>query len=566
VIVFVVLVAVALAAAVGGILLARGGARPLGKAVVLTWKVDGPILEQAPAADSLPVPGYEPPASVASLYRAFRAARADAGVRGIAVHVGDPAFGLAKAQEFRRQLLALRQAGKFAHCYLETAGEGGNGTLAYYLATACETIALAPSGEVNLLGLRLDAPFARGTLEKLRIHPDFVTVGEYKSAAEVFTEYEFTPPAREAIATVLDGDYRQLIGAIAESRELDPARVAELIDGAPYDAEQALAAGLVDQLAYPDEFRSKIEALGAEARQVRLVDYRGPRPFRGRRLAVVFAQGTILRGTGGVQPWSEEIFLGSADLGELLRELGEDHGLQAVVLRIDSPGGSALASDLILREVSRLAEVKPVVASFSDVAASGGYYIAARATRIVAEAGTLTGSIGVVGGKFVTRRFQEELLGVRHETLQRGANADLYSGLDPYTPAQRERVERLMGRVYDTFVDHVAAGRDMERSTVEEVARGRVWTGEDARRLGLVDELGGLDRAIDLARDRAGIRADESVRLEFYPRSRSLLELLVDRHEPDLPAGVARLLAALEPREPLALELPPDLARLARPF
>ena len=178
VVVFVVLVAVALAAAVSGILLARGG-RGLGRPVVLTWKAEGLVLEQAPPSEVLPVPGYEPPASVASLYGSFRAARADSRVRGIAVQVGDLGFGLAKAQEFRRQLLALRAAGKFAHCYLETAGEGRNGTLAYFLATACETIQLAPAGEINLLGLRLDAPFLRGTLDKLRIEPDFATVGQY---------------------------------------------------------------------------------------------------------------------------------------------------------------------------------------------------------------------------------------------------------------------------------------------------------------------------------------------------------------------------------------------------
>jgi protease-4 len=283
-------------------------------------------------------------------------------------------------------------------------------------------------------------------------------------------------------------------------------------------------------------------------------------------VAVAFAMGTIVRGTGGRQPLTDEFFLGSDEAGEMLRDLREDEAVDAVVLRIDSPGGSALASDLILREVELLAREKPVVVSMSDLAASGGYYIAAKATHIVAEAATLTGSIGVVGGKLVTRRFQDEFLGISHDTLQRGANADLYSSLVAFSPEQAARVRRDMDRVYRTFIDHVAAGRGLPAQEVEAVAEGRVWTGEDARERRLVDDLGGLDRAIELASEAAGIGPDEPVRLVFHPRQPSWFDMLLERREPALPASLAHLVRRLEARPAGVLELPPELASLAAPF
>jgi protease-4 len=565
-VIFAVLVAIAVLAASAGILLGSGG-RTLGRArTVLAWRLSGPVVERAPAAP-LPLPGYEPPASVAGVYRAFRQARGDDAVRGVALYIEETRFGLAKAQEFRRQLQAMRAAGKFATCYLETAGEGTNGTLAYYLATGCDRIALAPAGELNLLGLYADAFFLRGTLDKLKIEPAIQAVGRHKSAGEMLTEREHSPPAEEAIAAVLDSEYEQVVAGIAEARHLTPEAVRRLIDEAPLDAEQALAARLVDGLAYPDEFRDSLEELaGGEPRLVPIEDYGRRGAGAGRRIAVVFAQGTILRGDGGIQPWTDEVFLGSNDLAEVLDGLAEDDGIAAVVLRVDSPGGSALASDLILRQVERVAAAKPVVASFSDVAASGGYYIAARAKKIVAEAGSITGSIGVVGGKLVTRRFQEELLGVSHDPLQRGRNAGIYSELETFSPEQAATVERLMRRVYATFLEHVAAGRGMTTAAVDAVAGGRVWTGADAHRLGLVDELGGLDRAVELAREAAGIPADARLRLVFYPEPPGLLELLFRENRPALHAQLAAWLRAAAPRPPLVLELAPELARLARPF
>ncbi len=569
--VFAALCLVAVVSATTGILLARGGsgggARLAGRPLVLTWRISGNVVEQT-QPQLLPVPGFESPPSIAGLYRGLSAARQDSRVKGLAVYVEDAAMGLAKAQELRRQIELMRQAGKFATCYLETAGEGSNGTLDYYLATACEDLWLAPTGEVNLLGLYADSLFVRGALDKLRIEPVFRHVGQYKSASELFTEYQHSPAAQEAIAAVLDSDFDEIVGAVAAARRLAPAAVERLLDGAPYDADRALELGLVDRLAYPDEFRDDLETrAGREPRLLNLEDYRPSRFRRGRKLAVVFAEGTILRGSGGIQPWTEETFLGAADLGEVLRELAEDDGIAAVVLRINSPGGSALASDLILREVEKLEESKPVVVSMSDFAASGGYYIAAKATKIVAEAGTLTGSIGVVGGKLVTRRFQEELLGITHDPLKRGRNADLYSSLAGFNAEQAEVYEEQMRRVYDAFVGHVAAGRGMKVEEVAAVAEGRVWTGADAHRIGLVDEVGGLDRALDLAREAAGLESGARYQVVYYPEAPGILEILLGRRDPGLPAEVRSWLELLAPARAVGvLELPRELRVLARPF
>ncbi|HEX3555719.1 MAG TPA: signal peptide peptidase SppA [Thermoanaerobaculia bacterium] len=564
--IFVALLGIAVLATVAGILMSRHGRRATGDgATVLVWKVDGPVLEQE--VPRLPFSGGGEPDSIAQLYPAFRAAREDPGIKGLAVYVQDAELGLAKAQELRRQMMALRRAGKFVECYLETAGEGSNGTLAYYLATACERIHLSPAGDLNLLGLSWESRLLRGTLDKLKIDPQFNRVGRYKSAVETYTQSRLTPEAQEAIAALLDGYYSQIVSAVAEARRKSETEVRELIDGAPYDAETARKRGLVDDLAYPDEFLDHLrQRLGRKPALLPIEEYRPEPVFAARQVAVVFALGTIVRGGGGTAPWTEESYLGSDKMAEVLRDLREDGSVAAVVLRIDSPGGSALASDLILRQVERLKQKKPVVVSMSDTAASGGYYIAARASKIVAEPATLTGSIGVFGGKFVTRRFEEEVLGIGHDSQKRGANADLYSELQPYSPRQEALVQQLMDRTYAAFVGHVAAGRRMSRQAVEGVASGRVWIGAEARRIGLVDELGGLDRALELARTEAGIGPRETVAVDFYPAPPTWLEVFLAKREPRLPGALVAVVKGLETHPPRLLELPPELVRLSRPF
>lgn len=531
--------------------------------VVLTWELSGSYPER-PSADASFLPGFPHGESFSSLYRALRTARADASVKGLAVTIDGAGLGIAQAQEVRRQFGELRAAGKTVACYLETVGEGRNGTLDYYLASACDSIAVAPSGEFNLLGLAFDSYFLRGALDKLKIDPQFHHRGRFKSASEMYTEREHSPAAREALNALLDGFYAQVVAGIAEGRKLEPAAVRGLFDQAPFDLERAQAAGLVDELLFPDQFLQAVEDKFPDASRRELLSERSFGMSTGRHVAVLFADGTIVRGESGSDPWSGETALGSSSLTKTLRALAEDDDVAAVVLRVDSPGGSALASDLILREVDALKAKKPVVASFSDLAASGGYYIAAKASRIVAEEGSITGSIGVVSGKLVINRFREEILGVTGEILKRGANADLYSSSVPFGPSQEAAFVGQMDRIYSRFIAHVAAGRGMATAAVEEIAQGRVWTGEDAKRVGLVDELGGLDRAIALAGELGGLSS--APRFSFHPAPPDFWKLLRDAGWPRMSPELRALAGLLSNRSRGDLEAPANLRQLARPF
>ena len=559
-IIFLLLLTLAILVAAVGILVSRGGGALPGEKI-LTLTLDRPV------HDYQETPSFSwirrgSPQSMADLWAGLARARNDPQVVGLSVYLRNARFGFGKAQELRYLLESFQESERFVNCFLETAGEGTNGTLAYFLVSACDHITLAPLGDINLVGLFSDAYFLKGTLDKLKIETDLSHAGQYKSAAEQFTNTAHSPAAEEALSSVLDDLFDQIVTAIAEDRDLTVETVRDLIDRAPFTADEALQEGLVDSLGYPDEYEDSLsELFSEEPRLVALSDYAPPGiPLAASRVAVVFTQGTIVRGSNGTDPWSQQRFAGSETLGAILRELADDPGVPAVILRVDSPGGSALASDLMLREVIRLAERKPLVVSMSDVAASGGYYIASMATGIVAEPTTITGSIGVVGGKFVLRRFQEDLLGITHDTLARGANADFFSSLDHFSPEQAQHYERLMGRIYDAFVGHVAEGREMTRAAVEAVAQGRIWTGRQALENGLVDQLGGLDVALDLARQQAGLETGESLAIDFYPRPPSLMDFLSQSLEPFLgrPTAESLLLRSL-PSAPMPLELPPEL-------
>lgn len=526
---------------------------------VLAVELDGPLPDYA-TEPALPF-GYERSFSLADLFVALSSAVDDDSIRAVAVEIGSPQMGLAKAQEVRRLLDALRAAGKRVDCFAETFGEGRNGTLDYYLASVCDHITLSPAGDLNLLGLFWDQAFYRGTLDKLKIEPDFYQAGTYKGTGEVFMREDISPAAEESYSAVLDDLYGQIIGAVAERRGLPPDSVAGIIDQAPYAAEDALAMGLVDALDYEDAFRDRVDAaFEGEPPWVEVGRY--ARRRGGGPIAVVFAQGTIIRGDSVFDPWTNRRFIGSDEMSKLFQRLADDDEVRSVVLRINSPGGSALASDLILRSVEELAETKPVVVSMSDVAASGGYYIAARADTVLAEEATITGSIGVVFGKVATRAFEHELLGITHDSLQRGGQANYYSLLDRFSESQSARARELMQRTYERFTSHVAEGRDLSPAAVERAAQGRIWTGAQAADLGLVDELGGLGAAVAAAATRADVEVDFA-RLRMYPRAPTLWQFLEQRQA----VKIARLIRSSLPFSPPgSLEIPADAAALAAPF
>jgi protease IV len=459
-------------------------------------------------------------------------AKADDRVVGLLAHVGKGSLGLAQIQEVRDAVADFRASGKRAIAFTEAFGEFGPGNGAYYLSTAFGEIYLQPSGDVGLTGLMAETPFVRGTLDKLGIVPRFGSRGEFKNAVNTFTERRFTAPHREATMRLITSQFDQIVRGIATARGLPEADVRAIVDRAPLSAGQALEAKLVDGLAYRDEVVAKLEEGGTKPERLNLTRYlalAGPPPATGDTVALIHGVGVVSRGKSGVDPMSGDVGMGSDTVTAAFRSAVEADRVRAIVFRIDSPGGSYVASDTIWREVSRAREAgKPVVVSMSDVAASGGYFVAIPADRIVAQPGTITGSIGVFAGKMLTGGLWDKL-GVTWDEVHMGTNATMWTGLSDYSAAERTNFDATLDRIYRDFTGKVAAGRNLSKERVDEIARGRVWTGEDALARGLVDALGGYPEALRQVRSTLGLAADAPLQLEQFPPSRGLLGALFAR-------------------------------------
>ena len=453
----------------------------------------------------------------------LRKASRDERVEMLVTKVGPSRMGFARAQELRDAVLAFRASGKPALAWAESFGEWGPGLVPYYLATAFDEIWLQPIGDVTLGGLELGTPFLRGALDHLEIEPQVGQRYEYKNAADVLLRSAFSDAHREAMQQLATSVVDQVVDGVARGRRLNTTRVRELVDQPPIAAEDALAAGLVDRVGYRDELYAEVrKRAGDEAKLIYVSRYAHPpvpvpRAVRkARTIALIWGLGPITSGKSGRGPGGGNR-MGSDTVTAALRAAARDKDVEAIVFRVGSQGGSAVASDAIWREVRQAREAgKPVVASMGDVAASGGYYVAMGADVIVAEPATITGSIGVVAGKLVTDRLWNRL-GVSYDSVAIGELARMFSTRTRYGPAEQAALASWLDRLYEMFVSKVATSRDMSRDEVHEVARGRVWTGADARDRRLVDVLGGLDRAAEIAAERAGIPATADVDLVSYP-------------------------------------------------
>ncbi|HXE81603.1 MAG TPA: signal peptide peptidase SppA [Vicinamibacterales bacterium] len=509
--------------------------------------------------------------SLATIVENLRKAKVDDRIKAVVVAPSNlQAPYWAKVQEVRDAILDYRRSGKPAIAYLEFADDR-----TYYLATACDRIYLMPSSTLDLNGLASYELFLRGTLDKAGAYPDFVHIGEYKTAANQYTEYGFTPAHRE-MSTSLNRDlYEQLVRGIGEGRKKTAEEVRALIDRGPFLAQQAFEAGLVDGLAYLDQLDDKEQALKEDGDWVDTREYANVAAAalglnKGPRIGVIYASGIIMSGESAFDAFSGQI-LGSDTLIRHIRAARDDRSLRAIVVRIDSPGGSAVASDAIWRElvITRDQDPKrPLVVSMSDLAASGGYYIAMAAPHIVAQPATLTGSIGIVAGKLVTGGTWAKV-GANIETVSHGKNAEIYSPVRPFNESERAALMASLQSFYDQFVEKAAKARQMTPEQLHKVAQGRVWTGAQAKEIGLVDELGGLDRAIELAKEKAGIAKDAEVQLVVFPKRRSVYELFAEamrlETRGDLFAAAA-LLPADERRALGVLTAPMRLFRRAEPL
>jgi protease IV len=438
-----------------------------------------------------------------------------------------------KVQELRDAVLDFRKSGKKVVAFLEYGGDRE-----YYLASAADRVFLLPTSPLDLTGVASYEVFLRGTLDKLGAYPDFLHVGQYKTAVNQLTEKGFTPAHREMSESLNRDMYEQLVRGLADARGKTETEIRALIDGGPYSPEEALRVGLVDGLAYDDQIDDRMREAkfaSGEMRRIDGVDYQRVTPRSigvapRSRIAVLYAVGTIASGKSGFDPSNGQI-VGSETLVEQIRRVRDDRSIKAIVLRIDSPGGSSVASDVIWRELMITRDQqpsRPLIASMSDLAASGGYYVAMPAQVIVAQPATLTGSIGVFMGKVAIGGTAAKA-GVTTEVVKSGANADIYSPFTEFTPEQRERLGDYMQSFYQNFITKAATSRHTTPEKIDAVARGRVWTGRQARQQGLVDTLGGLDMAVAIAKQRANIPADEDVELVAYPPRRSFYEAISEQ-------------------------------------
>lgn len=476
----------------------------------------------------------------------------------------------AKVQELRDAVLAFRKSGKPVIAFLEFGGDRE-----YYLATAADRIYLLPASPLDLAGVASYGVFLRGAFDKVGVTPDFVHVGEYKTAPNQLTEKAFTPADREMTAALNREAFEQLVAGVAEGRRKTDAEIRALIDDGPFSPAEALRLGLVDELLYEDELDDRMAGLRKadveDIERIEDIDYwRGVgRGGSGRhRMAVLYAVGTIASGESSIDGLGSGV-VGSDTVVEQIRDIREDESIEAIILRIDSPGGSSVASDVIWRELSVTRDEdpsRPIVASMSDLAASGGYYIAMPADVIVAEPATLTGSIGIFGGKFAVGGALERL-GVTAEAITDGRNAGIESPFAPFTPEQRAKLQGQMQEFYDGFVAKAAEARNTTPERIHAVAQGRVWTGRQAKAEGLVDELGGLETAVALAKARAEIPAGEQVELVVYPARRSLYDALQEQFGSVRGPGLFPvLLGRQEARAVAAATAPARLFRRGEPL
>ncbi|HML16593.1 MAG TPA: signal peptide peptidase SppA [Bryobacteraceae bacterium] len=493
----------------------------------LVLHLQGDLPEQAPVEYPLEILQQQQPLTMVETWQLLRKAAADSRIKALVLEPQDLTVGWAKLEELRDDVNAFKKSGKPVYAYLR-----GAGAHEYYVATAADRIYMSPEDELDLKGLRAELMYVKGTLDKLGVDMEFEHVGKYKDAPDMYTRTSPTPETLQVENEVLDQYYGDLVGIIAQGRRKQPEQIRALIDQGPFVGDEALDGGLVDGLLYDDQMYGKLkDQLKLDTERIGERDY-AKAPVAGMegptRIAFLAAEGDITRGN----PYQDGAVSGitASALVPLLRKIGNDSSIKGVIFRIDSPGGDGIASDDILNAAKEVSAKKPMIISMSDLAASGGYFIAMTGDPIVAYPNTLTGSIGVFFGKANLAGLFGKI-GINIDILKRGQFADIDSAARPLTDAERAKLRREIEVMYRNFVERVAAGRKRPYDQVEPLAQGRVWVGALAKQNRLVDDLGGLDRAVDLIKERLKIPVSEKVTLVMYPPRRSLFDLLFNRSD-----------------------------------
>ncbi len=473
------------------------------------------------------------PLSMYDLWMNIQKAKRDPRIKCLLLRINRLSCDWAKIDELRETILNFQESGKKVYAYLDEAHDFDK---EYYLATACNKIFFHPLGWLGINGLGGNILFFKKALEKMGIEVESEHVEEYKTAYNMFTEEGFTPAHKEMMVSLYENIYLNYIKTLAEKRGKTEDEVKELIDQGIFQGEEALEAGLVDGLLYEDEVEEFLQEKGKRLSKITHEKYLKINPsslglMKGRRIALIYGMGLIHSGESTSQT------MGGTTLARWIKSARKDKSIAAIVFRVDSPGGSAIASDIIWREIKLAKKEKPVIVSMSDVAGSGGYWISMAAHKIVAQPLTLTGSIGVISGKLNMTKLYEKL-GITSERLVYGKRADMYSTLRSLTPEERQLLKREIRWIYEKFLEKVSEGRNLPKEEVDRVGKGRVWTGQQAKELGLVDEIGGLQRAIELAKELAGISKEEEVKFVVWPKKVSLFSLLLGKKSPDLVTSI----------------------------
>ncbi len=508
--------------------------------------VSFPVRGSFPETDTQSSPFGAMDSTLTRLMQRIAKATEDKNISGIILKIRNPSIGRGKVDELRGAIARARAAGMKIYADLEMAAATD-----YLIACSCDEIFMPPSGSLLITGVRAEVHFYKGLLEKIGAKAEILQVGDFKGAGEPYTRSSMSPELRKQYESIVSDLYDQLVSAIANARKLDPQRIRELLDTGLFMAADAKKAGLIDHIAYSNQFdaailegtkNSKVTIVKNYGKKKQDTDFSGfagmmklmnllindssnASSARGEKIALIYAAGVIVNDDSAIS------FLGGNTIAantliEAFKKAANNDDVKAIVLRVDSPGGSALASDLIWHQIRQ--SKKPVIASMGDTAASGGYYIAMAADTIFAQPSTLTGSIGVIGGKIALGdTFQK--MGVTTDIVSRGKSSGLFSILTPYTTSERESLQKMMEEIYHQFTTKAAQSRKMELAEMQQLAEGKVYTGRQAQKLGLVDKVGTLHDAVTAAKEAAGLPADKKIKMLILPKPKSFLEQLLSR-------------------------------------
>jgi protease IV len=494
----------------------------------LVVHLEGELPEQAPVDLTLPFLEQQQAMTMVETWQLFRKASTDSRIKAIVLEPRGLSVGWAKLEELHDEIVAFKKSGKPVYAYLR-----GAGAREYYVATAADKIYMSPEDELDVKGLRVEMMYVKTTLDKLGVQMEFEHAGKYKDAPDMFTRTTPTPETLEVMNQILDQYYGNLVDTIAQGRKKSADQIRAAIDDGPFVGQPAVYNGMIDGLLYEDQVYGDLkDRIKGDIKRIGEQDYaHAPATASvsgSPKIAFVVGDGEITRGSSRESGAGDGIT--AASMVRLLKQVADDASIKGVILRIDSPGGDGIASDDILHAAKDLSGKKPVVISMGDLAASGGYFIAMTGDPIIAYPNTLTGSIGVFFGKPVLKGLYDKI-GINKDTLKRGKFADIDTDYRPLNDAERAKLKREIDVFYRGFVERVAAGRKRPYDQMEALAQGRVWVGAAAKKNGLIDELGGLDRAVELVKERAKISASDKVNLVMYPPKRTIWDLMFNRSD-----------------------------------